>query len=292
MKVLVTGATGLVGRAICKKLHDRQDKIFIISRERDKAEKSMIVPCEVIEGDLSRSALDLPDVDAVIHLMGESVMGRWNEDKKKRIYNSRVESTRNLRTSLKGQMVHLLSASAVGYYPSSDEIMTEKSGPGEDFLAKVCIDWEIEVKKTAMNHTIFRISPVMAKEGGALEKMLPPFKMGIGGPLASGAQWMSWIHIEDLSAAFVWALETKKFGIYNAAAPENLRNLDFTKVLCDTLGKRMGPKVPKFALKLMFGEATDALLASSRVKPDHLQREGFRFKFPILKAALEDLLKT
>lgn len=290
MRVLVTGATGLIGHAICQKLAQRKDQIFVVSRNKEKAKQSLGIQCEIIEGDISNGPIALPDLDVVIHLLGEPVIGRWTEEKKKKIYSSRIESTRNLGLSLKSQHVHLLAASAIGYYPSGDAEATEFSRPGKDFLSQVCIDWERENKKIGGDVTIFRISPVLAKEGGALAKMLTPFKMGVGGPLGSGKQWMSWIHIEDLANAFIWALEKKKFGIFNAAAPGSLTNEDFSRALADALHRPLGPRVPKFALKLMFGEAAEVLLASQRVVPAALLRDGFKFKFPMIKDALKDLL--
>jgi uncharacterized protein len=291
MRVLVTGATGLIGHAICQKLAQRKDQIYVVSRDKEKAKQSLGIQCEVIEGDLTKGPLSVPDLDVVIHLLGEPVIGRWTEEKKKKIYSSRIESTQNLGLSLRSQHIHLLAASAIGYYPSGDAEATEFSRPGKDFLSQVCIDWERESKKVGGDVTIFRISPVLAKSGGALAKMLPPFKMGVGGPLGSGKQWMSWIHIEDIASAFIWSLENKKFGVFNAAAPETLTNRDFSKILAEVLHRPLGPKVPKFALKLMFGEAAEVLLSSQRVTPAALLRDGFKFKFPTAKEALENLLK-
>src|SRR5690606_24815424 len=145
--------------------------------------------------------------------------------------------------------------------------------PGNDFLAQVCKAWEAEARKHQGDLSIFRISPVLSRDGGAFPLMLPAFKLALGGPLGSGEQWMSWIHIEDLSGAMIWALKNKKTGTFNGAAPEVLRNKDFSRTLSKALHRPLGPKAPKFALKLALGEAADAILASQRATPAALLRE-------------------
>lgn len=292
MKILITGATGLVGHVIGEKLA-RQHQVFVLSRNRAKAENSKTFPCEVIEGDLTKGPLqNLPDLDAVIHLMGEPVIGRWTEEKKRKIYDSRVVSTKNLASSLRNKNIHLLSASAIGIYSEGEEAKTESSPAGQGFLADVCTDWEKEAQSVSDHVAIVRISLVLSKNGGALEKMLPPFKLGVGGPLGSGEQWNSWIHIDDLANIFIWALDNKKTGVFNAAAPDVLRNKDFSKILAKVLNRPLGPKVPKLALKLIFGEAASVMLASQKVVPERLLKEGFKFQFADLSKALENILKN
>jgi hypothetical protein len=289
-KVLVTGATGFVGQHISKGLSDKGHQLYVVSRNKQKVKNTIQYPAEIVEGDLSQGPISIPDVDAIVHLLGEPVFGRWNDEKKKRIYQSRVLGTRNLAASIKNKETFLLAASAMGYYPANNEDHTEYAEPGSDFLAKVCIDWEREIKAATKRTAIFRISMVLGKEGGALEKMLPPFKMGVGGPLGTGEQWVSWVHVDDLARMFVWAFENNKTGVFNASAPEPVTNRDFSRTLATLLHRPLGPRVPRFVLKTMFGEAADVMLASQRSIPQNLLKEGYRFQYPSLEIALKNLI--
>lgn len=287
MKILLTGGTGLVGQNVAKKLIGLGHEIVVITRSSDK---KIPYPCDVVVGDLGRSPIDrLPKVQAVVHLMGESVAeGRWTAQKKKEIYDSRIVSTRNLRESLKGQTYKLVSASAIGYYPLSDgNDITEASGPGSDFLSKVCVDWESEVRAASSQWSIIRIGIVLSKEGGALKKMLPAFKLGLGGPLGTGEQWMSWIHIDDLSEMIVWSLG--KSGVFNGVAPQPVTNRDFSRTLSAALRRPLGPRVPRFVLKMALGEMADFVLGSQKIFPQRTLGEGFKFRYPDLVSALKQL---
>lgn len=284
MKILITGATGYVGQVIGQKLSQKGHKIVVISRSREKAQKQLSFTCEVIEGDLVKGPVTgVPPVDKVIHLMGESVgEGRWTAAKKKRIYSSRIQSTKNLARSFSGK-IHIISASGIGYYgDSQDKLLTEDDPPGDDFLAQVCKDWENEVKNLSDDYTIFRIGMVLSWDGGALKKMSLPFKLGIGGALGCGKQWISWILREDLADLFVRAAENNIKGIYNAVSAEPLTNLEFSRKVAEHFGKKLGPRVPAWILKFALGEMSTLVLSSQRASNQKLEQAGFHVsnKFP------------
>jgi len=236
----------------------------------------------------------------VIHLAGESVVGRWSEEKKKAIRDSRVQGTRNLAAALAesgAKPAVLVCASAVGFYGNrGDEHLNEQSAAGRGFLAEVCREWE-EASRIAVEAGIrtvnVRIGMVLSANGGALGKMLKPFKLGLGGRMASGQQWWSWIHVDDVVRGIHHAMRTESLsGPVNLTAPNPVRNAEFTKVLGSVLGRPAAFRVPEFALRLAFGEmaAEELFLASQRVEPDKLQASGYRFRFRELRAALENLV--
>ena len=302
MKILITGATGLIGQELGLELFKKGHEIFVVSRDRKKALLVMPFPCEVIEGDLGSGPISHPSlglIDAVVHLIGEGVAEkRWSTEQKTKIYNSRILGTRNLIKSFSKKAPKIfVSASAVGIYGDrGDEELSETSAPGKGFLEDLCVTWEKEVDdiKEFGNCRIvkFRLAPVLARHGGALEKMLPAFQAGVGGRLGSGTQWMTWIHLQDVIAAFEKAIEDDKLsGVYNLAAPEQVTNLEFTKTLAAVLKRPVGPPVPKIALKLLFGEMSQVILASQKVVPARLKQAGFKFQFPKLQAALMEILK-
>lgn len=238
--------------------------------------------------------------DAVIHLAGESVVGRWTEDKKKAIRDSRVQGTRNLAAALaqsETKPAVLVCASAVGFYGDrGDELLSEESPAGQGFLPEVCREWE-EASQTASAAGIrtvnVRIGLVLSAKGGALAKMLTPFKLGLGGRIGSGQQWSSWIHVDDIVRGIHHAIRTESLsGPVNLAAPNPLRNVEFTEVLASVLGRPAIFPVPEFALRLAFGKmaAEELLLASQRVEPGKLRASGYTFRFRELRAALENLV--
>jgi uncharacterized protein (TIGR01777 family) len=242
----------------------------------------------------------LEGFEAVIHLAGESISsGRWTDDKKRAIRDSRVKGTQLLSESLAG-LKHppatLICASAVGYYGDrGDELLTEQSAPGNDFLADVCVEWERATEPASRSgiRTInARFGIILDKEGGALAKMLPPFRMGIGGRIGDGKQWMSWIALEDVVGGLKHALATKTLnGPLNFVAPNPSTNSEFTRILGRALGRPTFFPVPAFGARIAFGEMADALLLSSqRVKPQALQASGFDFKHVELAAALRRIL--
>jgi uncharacterized protein (TIGR01777 family) len=236
----------------------------------------------------------------VIHLAGESVVGRWTEAKKKAIRESRVLSTRNLATALvrcEAKPRVFVCASAIGFYGDrGDEVLREESPAGQGFLPEVCLEWE-SASQTAAEAGIrtvnIRTGVVLSAQGGALEKMLTPFKLGVGGRIGSGRQWFSWIHIDDMVGAIQHLLQTESLvGPANMVGPNPLRNAEFTEVLAAALKRPAVLPVPEFALRLAFGKeaAEEMLLASQRVEPGKLAASGFVFRFPKLRAALENVV--
>jgi uncharacterized protein len=238
--------------------------------------------------------------DAVIHLAGESVVGRWTEEKKKAIRESRVVGTRNLAAALAQSEVKprvVVCASAVGFYGNrGDDVMHEESSTGRGFLPEVCREWEDAsgiAAKAGIRTVNIRIGLVLTAKGGALGNMLTPFKLGLGGRIGSGQQWWSWIHIDDIVGGIHHAMRTESLsGPVNLVAPNPTRNAEFTKVLASVLGRPAFFPVPEFALRLAFGEmaAGELLLASQRVEPRKLKASGYTFRFHDLRAALENLV--
>jgi uncharacterized protein len=278
MIVAVTGATGFVGRRLLETLASEGCEVRGLSRRPRPA---------AFEG-----------TGAVIHLAGEPVAQRWSHEAKRRIRDSRVLGTEHLIQALSATSKRprvLVSASAVGYYGSrGDVVLTEDSGPGKGFLPEVCQEWEKSADLAGtlgMRVVKLRIGVVLGRGGGALEQMLPPFRMGAGGPLAGGRQWMSWIHLDDLISLIRFAVDNPSAsGAFNATAPNPLRNAEFTKELGRTLKRPAFLPVPKFALELLYGEMSEVVLASQRAVPQAAQRAGFVFRYPDAGAALREIL--
>jgi uncharacterized protein len=246
------------------------------------------------------SPVKVSGFDAVIHFAGESIVGRWTEEKKKAIRESRVQGTRNLAAALAQSKVRpavLVCASAVGFYGNrGDELLREDSPGGQGFLPEVCREWEdaSRIATEAGIRTVnIRIGLVLSAKGGALRSMLTPFKLGLGGRIGSGQQWWSWIHVDDIVRGIHHAIRTESLsGPVNLVAPNPVRNAEFTKVLAAVLGRPAFFPVPEFALRLAFGEmaAAELLLASQRVEPEKLRASGYTFRFRELRAALENLV--
>ena len=297
MKITISGASGFIGRRLLKNLSSEGHTLQVLSRH---AGTNMPANVKVFAWDPAKAEPPgdaLRDVDAVIHLAGEPVAQRWNEQTKQRIRDSRVMGTRNLvqaMAKLRQPPAALICASAIGYYGSrGDETLTEESASGIGYLAEVCREWEAEAKKAeglGMRVARVRTGVVLDGRGGALQKMLPPFRMGIGGKIGSGKQWMSWIHLEDLTGIYRFALETRVAGALNGVAPYPVTNAEFTKVLASTLHRPAIFPVPEFALNVMFGEMAEVVLASQKVVPTATEEAGYRFKYPQLAGALADVL--
>lgn len=278
MRVALTGARGFVGSALTELLQNEGHETKALSRRPGPA--------------------DLEGAEAVVHLAGEPVAQRWTAEAKRRIRDSRVLGTRHLVESIKSLEIKpqvVLCASATGFYGHrGDEVLTEESGAGEGFLAETCREWENEAKllETLGVRVVFvRIGIVLGRGGGALAKMLTPFRLGVGGRLSHGKQWMSWIHREDLTRLMVWALENEEVrGVVNGTAPGAVTNAQFTRVLGGVLRRPAVFPVPEFVLKLVFGEMARVLLESQRVKPEVAEEKGFVFKYPDLEPALRELL--
>jgi uncharacterized protein (TIGR01777 family) len=300
MRVLVTGATGFVGHRLLRKL----DSPRVLSRKAAKAEAELkefgvtAFDWDPLKGPPPQAAIE--GVDAVIHLAGDPVAsGRWTKAKKARIRESREIGTRNLVDGLDAlarKPAVLVSASAVGIYGDrGDEELTETSRPGSDFLAEVCLAWELAAMaavQVGIRVVPIRIGIVLGEGGGALGKMLTPFKLGLGSPLGSGRQYMPWIHIDDLVEMLLFAVrENSVYGPLNGVAPSPVTNREFTKTLGRVLKRpTFMPAVPGFALKTMLGEFAQVLLASQRVVPQAALARGFAFRFRELEPALSDVL--
>jgi uncharacterized protein (TIGR01777 family) len=279
MKIAISGASGFIGRHLLQSLAQAGHSLRPLSRH---------APAE-----------SLREADVIIHLAGEPVAQRWTAAAKQRIRDSRVVGTHSLvetLATLPRRPEALICASAIGYYGSrGDEILAESSAPGSGFLPEVCVAWEREgqaAEAFGIRVVRVRIGVVLAAGGGALPRMLPPFRMGLGGRLGNGRQWMSWIHLDDLAALFQLAVESQVRGPLNAVAPQPVTNSDFTHELAHTLRRPAVFPVPEFALRLLFGEMADVLLASQRVVPAAAEAAGFRFRFPQLASALAGLLLT
>jgi uncharacterized protein len=299
MKILVSGSHGLVGRALSKSLTTDGHEVVRLVRHEP------IVGDPEIWWDPSKDRIDaerLEGHDVVVHLAGESIAsGRWTGDKKRSILESRVKGTMLLSETLarlSRPPSVFLSASAIGFYGNrGDELLTEQSAPGNDFLAKVCIQWE-DATKAAVEKGIrtvhARFGIILDDDGGALAKMLTPFRMGIGGRVGNGKQWMSWIALDDVVNGLKFLMgEVSTRGPVNFVAPNPVTNAEFTKTLGRVLSKPTIFPVPEFGARLAFGEMADALLLSSqRVEPGVLKSKGFEFEWPMLESALRHILDS
>ncbi|MDE3001031.1 MAG: TIGR01777 family oxidoreductase [Gemmatimonadota bacterium] len=296
MTVLVTGSTGLVGSSLVPHLEAGGHRVLRLVRASPKNDVERRWDPET--GELAPAALE--GIQAVVHLAGENIAsGRWNEAKKSRIRSSREDGTQLLAQAIAESQTPpgvLISASAVGYYGNrGDEILNEESPPGADYLAETCIAWENAARPAAdagVRTVTLRIGIVLSADGGALAKMLFPFKMGVGGVIGSGAQVMSWVSLSDLLGIIVHALNTESLeGPVNAVSPAPATNREFTKTLGSVLSRPTLFPMPAFAARLAFGEMADALLLSgARVTPARLQESGYDFQHPELEGALRHVL--
>ena len=298
MRILISGSHGLVGKALISELS--KDAHDIVSLVRHKSEGASEIEWHPNQGSVDSERLT--GFDLVVHLAGESIAsGRWTDEKKRKIRDSRVKGTTLLSEALARSLkppALFISASAIGYYGNrGDELLNEKSAPGNDFLSEVCVAWEkataeAEAKGIRTVHTRFGI--ILDQEGGALAKMLTPFRMGVGGRIGDGKQWMSWIALADVIKGLKFVIQNKSItGPVNFVAPNPVTNGDFTKTLGDALSRPTLFPMPSFVARLAFGEMADALLLSSAsVEPKRLRDSGFRFEFEKLQPALEAILKT
>jgi uncharacterized protein len=302
MKILVTGATGFIGsklvRALCAKNFD------VVAPVRDVARAKLKLPPQVdcIPWPDAQAALPAgctEGVEGVIHLLGESIAdSRWTKNRKKALVDSRIKSSERLFEAFTHQQSRALkvfvSASAVGFYGDrQDEVLSEESSGATDFLGTLVRDWENAAKmfsQIGARVVCIRTGIVLGADGGAMAKLLPIFRRGLGGKLGSGCQWMSWIHIDDLVEVYVKALTTNEIsGPINAVAPKPVRNSEFTRSLAKALGKSALIPVPAIALRLALGELADVLLGGALVMPGKLQTAGFHFRHQDLSESLQDL---
>lgn len=297
MRVLLSGSTGFVGSALASWLRARGHDVVPLVRHRTADD------VKVALWDPAKGAIDLSrcgTIDAVVHLAGENIAGRWTAVKKQRIMESRVAGTRLLSETiarLERRPVAMVSASAVGYYGNrGDEVLTETSAASEGFLAEVCREWEAATglaSASGIRVVNLRMGMVLGAKGGALAKMLLPFRLGLGGRVGSGRQYMSWIAIDDLLAAIHHVISTPAIaGPVNAVSPHPVTNLEFTRILGRVLSRPTILPVPPVGLRLVFGEAADQMiLASCRAIPERLAHTQFRFQFPDLEHALRHILE-
>jgi uncharacterized protein (TIGR01777 family) len=306
MRVFVTGGTGLVGTRLVGRLLARGDQAVVLTRRYQAARQSLGPNVDLLEGDPTQPGPwteRLDDCDAAVHLAGENVFARrWNAEFKKRLVDSRVLSARNVAAALAkkpkradGQPKVLVSASAVGYYgPRGDEELTEESPPGSDFLANLCVEWEKAARgaePAGVRSAWVRVGVVLDREGGALAKLLPPFKMFAGGPVGSGKQYMPWVHHEDVVGLFLLALDNPACaGPLNGTAPSPVTNAEFSKALGRALHRPAFVPTPGFALRLLLGEAAMIVITGQRVVPKRALALGYTFRYPQLDAALAQIL--
>ncbi|MCY7313750.1 MAG: TIGR01777 family oxidoreductase [Pseudoxanthomonas sp.] len=293
MRVLITGGTGFIGRALCRQLLHAGHELWVLTRNPTKAATKL----EGIR--LIEHLAEAGQMDAVVNLAGEPLAdGRWTDRRKQAFRDSRIGTTQSLLEWIASQVQRprvLVSGSAIGYYgPRDDKPLTEESPPGDDFSAQLCRDWEsaaMQAESLGLRVCTVRIGVVLGPDGGALSKMLPPFKLGAGGPMGDGRQWMSWVHRHDLVRLLQWLLEHDQArGAYNGTAPSPVTNREFAQTLGKVLRRPARITTPALALKLMFGEMATLLLTGQRVLPAHAVAGGFQFQHPTLETALTDLL--
>ncbi len=276
MNIAITGVSGFIGTRLLGRLTAAGHTVRPLKRNFNAAE--------------------LDGCDAVVHLAGEPVAQRWSNAVKQRIRDSRTLGTRKLVEALGSERRPriLVNASAAGYYGDrGDEVLTESSTPGQGFLSEVCLEWEREAmaaRERGVRVAIVRIGLVLGPGGGALKKMVTPFRFGLGGRLGTGRQWMPWVHLDDLCALFETAISTPVEGPFNGTAPNPVTNADFTRALAATLHRPALVPVPRVAIDLLFGEMSQILFASQRVLPRAAEAAGFRFRHPEVVPALKAVL--
>jgi len=304
-RVTVTGATGLIGTRLIGALQRNGAQVSVLSRDSARAQKRLgaagLAPVETFDWDLMAEpapARALDGRDAVVHLAGENIAQRWSSEAKRAIRESRITGTRNLLAGLQQAEARpdtLVSSSGVGYYGAhGEEPLDEDAPPGGDFLAGVCVDWEQEASKATalgMRVVLVRTGVVLDRDGGALEKMLPPFRLGVGGPVAGGRQYISWIHLDDLVGVIVAAAADARWsGAVNATAPAPVSNRDFSRALGRALKRPALLPVPSAALALLYGEMAEIVTEGARVVPAKALVLGYQFAHADLGEALASAL--
>ena|SRR5437763_4131328 len=302
-RIVVTGATGTIGRAVCRGLKARGDQVVALSRDRERAQEALDDQVEIYiwaepTGQMP-PAEALTSADAIIHLLGEPVSQRWSHDAKARIRDSRVYATRMLVAAL-GELPEparpavLVCGSATGLYGPSDARELDESAPaGSDFLASVVHEWEAEATAAAdlTRVVITRTGVVLSSSGGSLEKMLPFFRMGVGGPVGGGRQYVPWIHLDDVVAGLLFCVQHPELaGPVNLTAPAPVTNAEFSHALGRVLHRPAAFPVPAPALRVLYGEMAQIVTTGQRVVPRRLSEAGFKFRHPDLEPALRDVL--
>ena len=301
MRVAITGATGRIGTRLVAALKGRGDDVTVLSRSPEKARASLGVEAHAWQPESAPApAAALAGRDAVVHLAGEDVAQRWTDATKRRLLASRELGTRNLVEGMRATEPRpglLVSASAVGFYgPRGDELVTEEDPPGDDFLAGVCAAWEREAaaaERPGARVVRVRTGVVLDKGGGALAKMLPFFRLGIGGPVAGGRQYLPWIHVDDLVGVHLAALDGDGWsGAVNATAPDPATNKEFSRALGRALHRPALAPVPGFAIRVLYGEMATIVVTGQRAVPARTQALGYRFEHLEIGAALDSALHT
>jgi len=297
--VLITGGTGLIGHELSSLLIKNGYSVSILSRS-NKRNKDQI---KYFQWDINTGKIDLQafnNVNYIIHLAGANIGGhRWTEARKEELINSRIKSTKLLFDTVKNNKIELksfISTSAIGYYGgiSSKQILTENDDNGKDFIGQLCNNWEDESLKfesIGIKTAILRNGIVLSNKGGALMKMMKPVKYGINAAIGSGRQYMPWIHIKDLCKMYIFAIENKLDGIFNAVSPEHISNYNFSKQLSKSANKPFFmPNIPAFIMKILFGEMSIILLEGSKISSQKIINTGFKFEFTSLEECLVDLI--
>ena len=300
MKILITGGTGFVGTHLTSRFIEEGNEVTILTRSLKEAGQ---IPKGIsyLQGDPTQKGPwqeAIPGYDAIINLAGASIFNRWSDEYKKRIRDSRVFTTRNIIDGIPAKFekeIHLFSASAVGYYGfQGDKEMDEESPPGNDFLARLAVEWEAEALRATEKGArvvITRFGIVLGETGGALGQMIPLFKKFIGGPIGSGQQWFSWVHIKDLAEAFSFLIKHPEIrGPVNVCSPNPVKNADLAKALGRALHRPSFMPAPGFMIKLVLGEFGSVILEGQRVLPRRLLKKGFTFQYPDIDKALQIII--
>jgi len=300
VKILITGGTGFVGSQLTVRLIQDGNEVTILTRSGKRLEKGSKGPC-YLQGDPTQKGPwqeAIQDHDAVINLAGASIFAKWTEGYKRVLRESRVSTARNIVEGVSSdpaKKITLFSTSAVGYYGfCGDQELTEESPPGEDFLAQMAVEWEgeaLKAKDKGARVVITRFGIVLGEKGGALGQMIPLFKKYIGGPIGSGKQWFSWVHIKDLAEAFAFLIKHPEIsGPVNVCAPNPVRNKDLAKALGKALHRPSFMPAPGFMVKIVLGEFGSVILKGQRVIPKRLLDSGFAFQYPDINKALQGIL--
>lgn len=302
MKVFVTGGTGLIGKQLVFKLLERNYEVTVLSRNKEKTQDLLPDMVNVIEGNPAEKGAwqnELNNTDIVINLAGEPVINkRWDEKVKKELYDSRINATKNIVEAIskaENKPSLLINASAVGYYgfQNDDREIDETETYGKDFLATLCNDWEFEAKKVQkleVRNVNLRIGIVLSDKGGALEKMLIPFKLYVGGYTGNGKQWLPWIHLDDVVGLILFSIDSNISGSINVTAPQPVKMKEFAQKVGDLLKRPSFFPVPSIALKSITGEVGDVITSGQRAIPSRALQAGYEFEFKTIQKALDNLI--